>query len=110
MRNPLPLNSRRMKENRRPDTMFEATRPLGSPTKANPYRHKNKYAGVQSKPSASLRVTEQEGRFEREFIEIEKIGSGEFGSAMKVRFKDFSRNDEVFAVKKSKRLEGSRHR
>ncbi|KAH9892904.1 hypothetical protein C8Q73DRAFT_649457 [Cubamyces lactineus] len=53
---------------------------------------------------------EKPGRFEREFVEIDEVGSGEFGRVLKVRYKDSSRGDTVFAVKKSKRFEGVKHR
>ncbi|KJA28946.1 hypothetical protein HYPSUDRAFT_61790 [Hypholoma sublateritium FD-334 SS-4] len=46
-------------------------------------------------------------RFERDFEEIEEIGSGEFGRVIKVRK---SKTGEVYAVKKSKRFEGVKHR
>ena len=48
------------------------------------------------------------GRFELEFEEVEEIGAGEFGRAMKVRRK--SGGGMVFAIKRSKRFEGVRHR
>jgi mitosis inhibitor protein kinase SWE1 len=51
----------------------------------------------------------QSGRFERDFVEDDEVGSGEFGKVMKVRYKS-GREGEVFAVKKSKRFEGVRHR
>ncbi|KIY49082.1 kinase-like protein [Fistulina hepatica ATCC 64428] len=47
-------------------------------------------------------------RFERSFIALEEIGSGEFGKVMKVRTKIGA--DGVFAVKQSKRFEGERRR
>lgn len=50
------------------------------------------------------------GRLAREFVEIDELGSGEFGKVMKMRYKDPSRGAEVFAVKKSKRFEGAKHR
>ncbi|KAI0057989.1 hypothetical protein BV25DRAFT_1811559 [Artomyces pyxidatus] len=50
---------------------------------------------------------ERPGKFEREFVEIGEVGSGEFGKVMKVRRKD---REEISAVKKSKRFEGARHR
>ncbi|TDL25934.1 hypothetical protein BD410DRAFT_783928 [Rickenella mellea] len=54
---------------------------------------------------------EQPGRFEREFVEVDQIGAGEFGRAMKVRYKrEYGHGDQVFAIKKSKRFEGARHR
>ncbi|KAI0073368.1 hypothetical protein K474DRAFT_1710756 [Panus rudis PR-1116 ss-1] len=51
---------------------------------------------------------EQLGRFERDFIEVEELGRGEFGRVLKARYKQGSK--EVFAVKKSKRFEGVKHR
>ena len=47
-------------------------------------------------------------RFDKEFVEIEQIGSGEFGKVLKVRSKNGS--DRVWAVKRSKPFEGPRHR
>ena len=49
------------------------------------------------------------GRFEHDFDEIEEIGSGEFGKVMRVRSKNGDDGD-VYAVKKSKRFEGAKHR
>ncbi|KAG6833559.1 hypothetical protein H0H87_005210 [Tephrocybe sp. NHM501043] len=49
------------------------------------------------------------GRFAREFIEDDEIGSGEFGKVIKVHSKNGD-DSEVYAVKKSKRFEGPRHR
>ena len=43
-------------------------------------------------------------------MEVDELGSGEFGRAMKVRYKDTARGNDVFAVKKSKRFEGIKHR
>ncbi|KAI0790739.1 hypothetical protein C8Q75DRAFT_806130 [Abortiporus biennis] len=51
---------------------------------------------------------EQTGRFERDFVEIDELGRGEFGRVMRARYKQGSK--EVFAVKKSKRFEGAKHR
>ena len=59
----------------------------------------------QSEPFAE----EQPSRFERDFMEVGEIGSGEFGKVIKVRRKD-GNNNEVYAIKKSKRFEGMRHR
>ncbi|KAF9049878.1 hypothetical protein BJ165DRAFT_1454518 [Panaeolus papilionaceus] len=62
---------------------------------------------------------EQPGRFEREFVQLEEIGSGEFGQVFMVRSKrplsmngtdDAPQSDQVYAVKKSKRFEGAKHR
>jgi len=54
------------------------------------------------------------GRFEREFVEIGELGSGEFGKVMKVRRQGgvwiSGTGGEITAVKKSKRFEGIRHR
>lgn len=47
-------------------------------------------------------------RFERDFVEDDEVGSGEFGKVLKVRYKDG--REGVFAVKKSKPFEGVRHR
>ncbi|THH21360.1 hypothetical protein EW146_g171 [Bondarzewia mesenterica] len=51
---------------------------------------------------------EKPGKFEREFVEFGEAGSGQFGKVMKVRQKD--RGGQVWAIKKSKRFEGVRHR
>lgn len=62
----------------------------------------------------SLGTYEQSGRFEREFVEIGELGSGEFGKVMKVRRQNgltiSGTSGEITAVKKSKRFEGIRHR
>ena len=51
----------------------------------------------------------EHGRFQQDFVEVEEIGSGEFGKVIKVYRKN-GREGEMFAVKKSKRFEGIRHR
>ena len=51
---------------------------------------------------------EQPGKFERDFVEIEEVGTGEFGKVIKVQRKDGG--DELYAIKKSKRFEGTKHR
>lgn len=56
-----------------------------------------------------MRSHDQRGRFERDFVEVDVIGAGEFGSVIKVRYKD-DHEDKVLAVKKSRRFEGNRHR
>lgn len=62
----------------------------------------------------SLETYAQPGRFEREFVEIGELGSGEFGKVMKVRRQNCSpisgTGGETSAVKKSKQFEGVRHR
>ena len=60
--------------------------------------------GRMSFPSAE----ERPGRFELEFIEIDELGRGEFGRVMKAQYKEGE--SEMFAVKKSKRFEGVKHR
>lgn len=52
---------------------------------------------------------DQSGKFERDFDEIDELGSGEFGKALKVRYRSGG-DTRVFAVKKSKRFEGVKHR
>ncbi|PPQ93721.1 hypothetical protein CVT25_013061 [Psilocybe cyanescens] len=52
---------------------------------------------------------QQPGRFERDFEEIEEVGSGEFGKVIKVQSKTGD-GVGVFAIKKSKRFEGAKHR
>jgi mitosis inhibitor protein kinase SWE1 len=60
---------------------------------------------------SSLETYVQPGKFEREFVEIGELGSGEFGKAMKVRRQGTSgTSGDITAVKKSKRFEGVRHR
>lgn len=52
---------------------------------------------------------EQPGRFERDFLAEDEIGSGEFGKVIRVRRQNAD-NGDFYAVKKSKRFEGPRHR
>lgn len=67
---------------------------------------------------STLETYAQPGRFEREFVEIGEVGSGEFGKVMKVRRQSDSSGSgtgtgpsgDLSAVKKSKRFEGMRHR
>ena len=49
------------------------------------------------------------GRFERDFVVDDEVGSGEFGKVIKVHYKN-GIDSEVYAVKRSKRFEGPRHR
>jgi hypothetical protein len=63
---------------------------------------------------------ESPGKFERDFDVLdEDLGSGEFGRVLKVRRKvddddDFgsmnAKDDNVYAIKKSKPIEGVKHR
>ncbi|EIW62905.1 uncharacterized protein TRAVEDRAFT_141457 [Trametes versicolor FP-101664 SS1] len=81
-----------------------------------PRPHTHAHPARQSQPQAAIRRLsapsdeEKPGRFVQEFVEIDEVGSGEFGRVLKVRYKDMSRGDIVFAVKKSKRFEGAKHR
>lgn len=51
----------------------------------------------------------QTGRFERDFETVDEVGSGEFGSVIKVRSKNGGDNT-MYAIKRSKRFEGVKHR
>ncbi|KIJ49445.1 hypothetical protein M422DRAFT_27812 [Sphaerobolus stellatus SS14] len=94
--------------------------PFGTPTKLSP-PEVLRLPGTQPRPfrpstRPSLGVLRREpneherpGQFERDFVVVEELGSGEFGSAIKVRYKEGNAK-EVFAIKKSKRLEGVKHR
>ncbi|CCM00272.1 uncharacterized protein FIBRA_02302 [Fibroporia radiculosa] len=58
---------------------------------------------------------ERPGRFGRDFVEVDELGTGEFGRVMKVRYKEGvpvirGKEGEYYAVKKSKRFEGAKHR
>lgn len=59
--------------------------------------------------SSEFAAEESRARFEREFIEIAEVGSGEFGKVIKAQRKT-GNDSEVFAIKKSKRFEGVKHR
>ncbi|KAF9263270.1 hypothetical protein L218DRAFT_902227 [Marasmius fiardii PR-910] len=48
-------------------------------------------------------------RFERDFVEVAEIGSGEFGKVIKAKMRG-NGSSECFAIKKSKQFEGARHR
>ena len=52
---------------------------------------------------------EQPGRFERDFVEIKEVGSGEFGKVIQVQRKGDG-DVELYAIKKSKQFEGTKHR
>ncbi|KAH8119125.1 hypothetical protein DFH11DRAFT_1539989 [Phellopilus nigrolimitatus] len=128
IRSQLPISTKRTKENRRPESSRFST--MGSPAEKRSLlngRFNTKPPIVKPRSSQlpgdvrevfvnhhlepPSRPDAQPGRFEREFVEVDKIGAGEFGSAIKVRFKHgHGREDRVFAVKKSKRFEGNRHR
>lgn len=59
--------------------------------------------------SSPPQFQDESGRFEREFVAVDTIGQGEFGSAIKVRYRH-DHEGQVFAVKRSKHFEGNRHR
>ncbi|OBZ68042.1 Mitosis inhibitor protein kinase wee1 [Grifola frondosa] len=108
------LHARRLSQNlpnlRTPASgLFVGSHPPRPHTHAHPartYPHTAIRAGRLPAPSDE----EEPGRFERDFVEIDELGSGEFGRAMKVRYKDAQRGQDVTAIKKSKRFEGVKHR
>ncbi|KAI3618646.1 other wee protein kinase [Moniliophthora roreri] len=51
----------------------------------------------------------RQSRYERDFIEVAEVGSGEFGKVIKAKMRN-SDNGECYAIKKSKQFEGTRHR
>ncbi|KAK0239039.1 hypothetical protein EDD85DRAFT_936207 [Armillaria nabsnona] len=57
----------------------------------------------------SLTSSQDSGRFDRDFVELEEIGSGEFGRVIKVHSKADD-DCETYAIKKSKTFEGIKHR
>ncbi|VDB87342.1 unnamed protein product [Peniophora sp. CBMAI 1063] len=70
--------------------------------------------GRPSLPAMPLSSDARPGRFEAEFVEAGEIGSGEFGKVMRVKLKIPSPcagdEESEWAVKRSKRFEGARHR
>ena len=106
---------RRATTSRRPLSQFtnlahlERTQPsrLATPCVAKTRKHSGPQESSLKKQPHPF---EAPGRFDRDFVEVDRIGAGEFGSALKVRYKDDPNEDRVFAVKISKRFEGSRHR
>ena len=75
-------------------------------TPMQPPRHPQASPVQQGDGSARI----EHGRFQQDFVEVEEIGSGQFGKVMKVHHKNRREGEEEFAVKKSKRFEGVRHR
>lgn len=124
-RNQLPFSGKHMKENRRPESFIESSVRLRSPTRngrlvLGGIRPRSEFENrhqIQSQKAYGARASlpahldNRLGRFEREFIEVDKIGAGEFGSVMKVRYKDTEKDgDRVLALKRSKPFEGNRQR
>ncbi|KAJ7497443.1 hypothetical protein FB451DRAFT_1120964 [Mycena latifolia] len=86
---------------------------LGSPTGARyvpDARHKPPTPRPVSVRRLSDQSVERAGYFERAFEEIDELGSGEFGKVIKVRSRARESDSAFYAVKKSKRFEGVRHR
>ncbi|KAJ7076348.1 hypothetical protein B0H15DRAFT_864230 [Mycena belliarum] len=88
---------------------------LGSPTGARyvtDARQQHPHHPSTPRPETLRRLSDQAveraGYFEHTFEEIDELGSGEFGKVIKVRSR--SRESVLYAVKKSKRFEGVRHR
>ncbi|KAG5652393.1 hypothetical protein H0H81_005150 [Sphagnurus paluster] len=74
-----------------------------------PVGHTQRPVPIIHRLSQPFAEEHQPGRFERDFLEYDEVGSGEFGKVIKVRCKNGD-DGEVYAVKKSKRFEGPRHR
>jgi len=72
-------------------------------------RHLGPRATLVTRRLSDSFAEEQPGRFERDFVEIEEVGSGEFGKVIKVQQKGGD-DVELYAIKKSKRFEGTKHR
>ncbi|TFK83778.1 hypothetical protein K466DRAFT_497790 [Polyporus arcularius HHB13444] len=112
---PLPQREGRVSQNltalRTPASgLFAALHAQRPHTHAHPARQQQPQSAVRNGRLPEPSDEEKPGRFAQEFVEIDELGSGEFGRAMKVRYKDPARGDDVFAVKKSKRFEGVKHR
>ncbi|RPD63961.1 hypothetical protein L227DRAFT_561394 [Lentinus tigrinus ALCF2SS1-6] len=90
--------------------LFAALHAQRPHTHAHPARQQQPQSAVRNGRLPAPSDEEKPGRFVQEFLEIDELGSGEFGRAMKVRYQDPARGDDVFAVKKSKRFEGVKHR
>ena len=102
---------------RRLRTQPQSARGSGQHRRGNSEHEKRLSLG--SVLGSTLETYAQPGRFEREFVEIGEVGSGEFGKVMKVRRQSdlsgstgtgTSLSGDISAVKKSKRFEGVRHR
>ena len=69
-----------------------------------------RHVEVKSHRRSAEFTAAQSGRFERDFVELAEVGSGEFGKVIKVQRKGDDDDSEIFAVKRSKRFEGLKHR
>ncbi|KAF9051208.1 hypothetical protein BDZ89DRAFT_1057063 [Hymenopellis radicata] len=74
-----------------------------SPGKQRPSVGRKSFLPRPSLPSSQ----DQGGRFDRDFVIVDQIGSGEFGKVIKARSKI---GEETYAIKKSKPFEGVKHR
>ena len=96
-----------------PSTLPTSETPMKRPAfnRHNIYEHHHRPSPRPSFAVLQRPLTQHElpGRFEADFVTVDSIGTGEFGKALKVRYK---RGDEseLFAIKKSKRFEGMKHR
>jgi mitosis inhibitor protein kinase SWE1 len=79
-----------------------------SSTSSSPLSPPRAPALARMRMSSMCDAEARPGRFEREFVEVDEIGSGEFGSVYRVRRKAGGSGE--WAVKKSARFEGSRQR
>lgn len=89
-----------------------ATTALNSPSIAAAAHHRLPIYEARRTPAPASRLSvgtndDELGRFERDFVELDELGNGEFGKVMKVRLKG---TDKVYAVKRSKQFEGVRQR
>ncbi|KAF8739280.1 hypothetical protein AX14_010254 [Amanita brunnescens Koide BX004] len=111
---PLSTATLRTSPSRRTSNSSVSSTSTVSPTKRSRSSHSSARRPAPRTSSLARRIVnasgeEQPGRFERDFGEIDELGSGEFGKVIKVRSRN--KGDRAFyAIKKSKRFEGPRHR
>ncbi|KAF7983292.1 hypothetical protein HWV62_22953 [Athelia sp. TMB] len=91
---------------------FAARSASGSSTSSqatlhSPSTHRH-LAGTPVQKARPVQRAASGGRFERDFVDADEVGAGQFGTVQKVRYQDG--RPGVFAVKKSKTFEGARHR
>ncbi|KAJ7780513.1 hypothetical protein DFH07DRAFT_432404 [Mycena maculata] len=101
-------NALNLSPGRSASSSSSAASTMGSPTGARCLP-----AQRQAEPSIVRRLSdhavERVGYFTRAFEEVDELGSGEFGKVIRVRSRGAPRPAD-YAVKKSKRFEGVRHR